>query len=314
MPEFYTYSTAIHETVAVRLIEQKELQSGTENNQSTDLETDKRSYYLRKNLMVYVIAAILQFSAANATVNLVTSLAGGEKGFAALAVTYAAGYLSIITPGLVTSLGCKRTIVVVNIGYLLYTIGNFWTEYYALIPAGVVGGYSIAAVWVTSSTYLNALGVDYAKTHRTTGNKMISFTNGIATFCFFSGMLVGNLAISLLLLPTRDHNDVKITNASTDQCSLVPESLSENQWVYVLRSVLTGMCVISLILIVFFLDNLREETATKFSLVKLVMDVKENIVQCGKILLQPNIGLVVPWIIACGISIAFLPGTFARVS
>lgn len=212
------------------------------------------------------------------------------------------------------SLGCKQTVVIVNISYLLYTIGNFWTEYYTLLPAGVFGGYSIAAVWVTSSTYLNALGVDYAKTHNTTGNKMISFTNGIVTFCFFSGMLVGNLAILLLLLPTRDHNDVKFTNTSIDRCSLVPESLSENQWVYVLRSVLTGMCVVVLILTVFFLDNLRDEITTKFSLVKSVIDVKNNIVQCGKILSQPNIGFVVPWIIACGISVAFLPGTFARVS
>ena len=105
---------------------------------------------------------------------------------------------------------------------------------------------------------------------------MISFTNSIATFCIFSGMLIGNLAILLLLLPTRDHNEVKVTNASSDQCSLVPESLSENQWVYFLKSLLTGMCVIALILTVFFLDNMKEEMATKFSLVKLLMDIKKT--------------------------------------
>ena len=317
MPESHTYSTAIQEAVAVRLIEHSE--SGVSYKSSLHVssplaETDKTSYYFYKNLTVYVIAAILQFSAANATVNLVTSLAGEDKGFAALVVTYAAGYLSIITPGLVTSLGCKKSIIIVNIGYLLHSIGNFWTEYYALLPAGVFGGYSIAAVWVTSSTYLNALGIDYAKTHKTTGDKMISFTNGIATFCFFSGMLIGNLATSLLLLPTRDNSDVKATNASSDQCSLVPESLSENQWVYFLRSLLTVMCLIALILTVFFLDNMKEEMATKFSLVKLLMDIKGGIVQCGKILSRPNISLVIPWIVACGISVAFLPGTFARVS
>ena len=53
---------------------------------------DKSSHYSCKNLTVYVIAAILQFSAANATVNLVTSLAGEDKGFSMLVVTYVKGY------------------------------------------------------------------------------------------------------------------------------------------------------------------------------------------------------------------------------
>lgn len=63
----------------MRLSEQNELKFGAESVQSSDPETDKRSCYLRKNLIVYVIVAILQFSAANATVNLVTSLAGGVR-------------------------------------------------------------------------------------------------------------------------------------------------------------------------------------------------------------------------------------------
>ena len=122
MPESHTYSTAIQEAVAVRLIEHSE--SGVSYKSSLHVrsplaETDKTSYYFYKNLTIYVIAAILQFSAANATVNLVTSLAGEDKGFAALVVTYVAGYSSIITPGLVTSLGCKKSIIIVNIGYLL---------------------------------------------------------------------------------------------------------------------------------------------------------------------------------------------------
>ena len=309
MPQFHVYSTATHEVVAARIIGSREQVTiyGSLLHLS-DAKTDKNSSYFFRNLIIYIISAVLQFSAANATVNLVTSLAGEEKGFATLLVTYVAGYSSAITPGLLASLGCKKVIIIVNIGYLLFTIGNFQTEYYTLLPAAVLGGYSIAAVWMTSNTYLNALGVSYAKTHNTTESMMISLTNGMAAFCFCSGMLMGNLVSSLLLLPTRDND---ITNA-TEQCSLEPEKFSENQWVYILRSTLTGMCVIALILSV-FLDNLREETVAKFTIVKLVTDVKKSIVECGKILLQPNIALAVPWIVGCGMSIAILPGTFARV-
>jgi len=64
---------------------------------------------------------------------------------------------------------------------------------------------------------------------------------------------------------------------------------------------------------VFFLDDLKEEMVTKFIVVKLIMDVKENIIECERIIFQPNVGLVVPWTTTCGMSIAILPGIFARV-
>ena len=310
MPEFHIYSSTVHDLVATRMME-----AGESTNSDDDIQPNenkgKYSYYL-KNTMIYTISAILQYACVNGTLSLLTSLAGEQKGFATLVVTYVTGYSAVITPGLIASLGCKKVIVIVNICYLLFSIGNFQTEYYTLLPAGVFGGYSIAAVWMCGATYLNTLGVSYAKTHKTTENKMISYTNGISTACFSSGMLIGSLVSSVLLLPTRDNDIVKVANA-TEQCSLEPENLSENQWVYSLRGTLTGMCVIALILSVFFLDNLKEEMVGKFSIIKLVTDVKENIVECGRALSLPNIGLAIPLLIASGIAIGVFPGTFSRV-
>ena len=71
----------------------------------------------------------------------------------------------IVAPGLIKSLGCKTVIVIVNIGYLLFSIGNIKVEYYTLIPAAVFGGYSVGTVWVCGATYLNILGVSYAQNH-----------------------------------------------------------------------------------------------------------------------------------------------------
>lgn len=310
MPKFHIYSNKVHEVVANRTM------SGESNNDDDDaIQNDGKgiySYYL-KNTIMYVISATLQYATVNGTLSLVTSLAGEQIGFVALVVTYVAGYLAILTPGLITSLGCKKVIVIVNVGYLVFSIGNFNAEYYTLLPAGVFGGYSIASSWVCGTTYLNTLGVSYAATHKTTENKMISYTNGISMACFSSGLLLGNLVSSLLLLPTKDNDVVKVAN-STEECALErPENLSENQWVYFLRGTLTGMCVIALILSVFFLDNLKEESTTKFSIKNLMKSVKENTRETGKAVLQPNIGLVVPWLIACGIAIAVFPGTFSRV-
>jgi len=107
----------------------------------------KYSYYM-KNCIVYIISAILQYSVANGTLNLLTSFAGEEKGFATLVVVYVSSYLVILAPGLIKSLGCscKPVIVIVNVGYLLFSIGSIKVEYYSLIPAAVFGRYSVG-VW-----------------------------------------------------------------------------------------------------------------------------------------------------------------------
>ena len=310
MPKFHVYSTTVVDLVASRAMEEDEFDKDAAMSDGD--RRGKYSYYL-KNAMVYVVSAVLQYATVNGTLALVTSLAGEQKGLATLVVTYITALSLITSPGLITSLGCKRVIVMVNIGYLVFSIGNFHTEYYTLLPAAAFGGFSIGTAWVCGTTYLNNLGVSYATTHKTTENKMISYTNGISMACYSSGLLMGNLMSSLLLLPTRDNDVIKVAN-STEKCSLRPEKLSEDQWVYILRGVLTGTCLVALILSVFFLDNLREETIRKFSIQKLVMDIKESTIEVGRTALQPNIGLVIPLVVTCGIGIAIFPGTFSRVS
>ena len=316
MPKFHVYLSTVHELVAKRIVETDgESTDDKMDDATTTLDVDNGGkYYYLKNTIICTVSSVLQYASVNGTLSLVTSLAGERKGFAALFVTYLAGYLAILSPGLITSLGCKKVIVTVNIGYLVFTIGNFFTEYYTLLPAGVFGGFSIATVWVSVTTYLNTLGVSYARAYKASENRMISYTNGISTACFSGGIFFGNLVSSLLLTPTRNSDEIKDFN-STEKCSLgQPENLSENQWVYIFRGTLTGMCTVALILSVFFLDNLKEEAVSKFSITKLFMDIKESIVESGKAILQPNVGLIVPLIITCGIAIAVFPGTFSRVS
>ena len=201
-------------------------------------------------------------------------------------------------------------IVIVNIGYLLFSVGNFTVQYYTLLPAAVFSGYSVGSAWVCGATYLNLLGMDYAKYHKMTENKMISYTSGISMFYFSSGFLFGNAVSSLLLSPTRDNDAVKVVN-STDECSLEPENIAENVWVYALRGTLTGMCILSLFLLI-FLDNVKDETVNckKFSVKYLLRDVKDTIHVFGETSHQSNIGLVIPISIATGIGITYVQGTY----
>ena len=341
MPQFHVYTTAVYEVVANNIIESTESTDSSDLARSdiiipdgrpfpddsfkrlearpreqlspgvADCRQNKYSYYM-KNFIVYIVSSILQYSVVNGTLNLLTSLAGEEKGFATLVVTYIASYMAIFAPGLIKSLGCKAVIVIVNIGYLIFSIGNFKVEYYTLIPAAVFGGYSVGTVWICGATYLNILGVSYAQTHRTTTNKMISYTNGISMFCFCSGILIGNIISSLLLFPTRDNEAAMTTNA-TEKCSLEPENLSENKFVYIFRSVMVLMSVVGLILSVFFLDSLKEEKIEPFKLLSLLTNIKNSLIDTGKAWCHST-GLVTPLLIAGGIGIAFFPGTFSRVS
>jgi len=317
MPQFHIYSTTSSEVIAGRIITstEKEFDVGKVDHEKFSAEVRRARNLYIKNVFVYVITAILQYSVANGSFSLMTSLAGEKKGFAALLVTYISAMLAaILTPGLVASLGCKAVIIIVNIGYLLFSIGNFTVELYSLLPAVTFGGYSVGSVWICGATYLNLLGMEYAKHHKTTENKMISHTNGISMFCFSSGFLLGNAVSSLLLLPTRNTEAAKVVN-STDECSLEPEKIAENEWVYALKSTLIGMCVLSLLLLVFF-DNVKDETVSekKSNVKNLLTDIKETVIEFGNGFMQPKVGLVIPLPIAAGISITYFPGTFSRVS
>ena len=327
MPQFHVYSTGACEVVAARIIDNATTKfnpggcdpvqpPNPDCKERLDVRVDSRrgkySYYL-KNCLVYVVSAILQYSVANGTLNLLTSLAGEEKGFATLVVVYISSYMAVSTPGLIKTLGCKAVIVIVNAGYLIFSIGNIKVEYYTLIPAAIFGGYSVGAVWICGATYLNILGVSYAQNHKTTANKMISYTNGISMFCFSSGMLIGSAVSSLILLPTREDGATRVANA-TEECSLEPENLAENKFVYILRSVIIVMGIVSLILSVFFLDTPKEEKIEPFKVLNLLTNTKDCLIEHVKALWRPNIGLVTPIMIAGGIGIAFPPGIFSRVS
>ena len=212
MPQFHIYSTESSEVIAGRIIAstEKELDVGKVDYEKFSVEVRRARNSYMKNVLIYVITAILQYSVVNSSFSLMTSLAGERKGFAALVVSYASTMFAILTPGLIASLGCKAVIITVNIGYLILSIGNFTVEYYSLLPAAVFAGYSVGSVWICGATYLNLLGIGYAKYHKTTENKMISYTNGISMFCFSSGFLFGNTISSLLLSPTRDNEAVKV--------------------------------------------------------------------------------------------------------
>ena len=320
MPQFHSYSIAVDEVVAARIIDSIE-NTKLHNAQSVIITDEltredgqrrgKYSYYL-KNCIIYIISAILQYSVANGTLNLLTSLAGKEMGFATLVVVYVSSYMVILAPGSIKSLGCKTVIVIVNVGYLLFSIGNIKVEYYTLIPAAVFGGYSVGTVWVCGSTYLNILGVSYAQNHKTSANKMISYTNGISMFCFSSGMLLGSALASLILLPTREYDITRATNSS-EECFIEPETLAESKFVYILRSTIIAMCIVSLILSVFFLDNLKEEKIERFKLTDLLTNTKNSLIDIMKVFCRIRIVLIMPLLIADGIGIGYLPGIFSRV-
>ena len=101
MPQFHVYTTTVGEAVATRIIDFTEttvVPGKPTQNDSCKKQHDrvgvegrrgKYSYYM-KNFVVYIVSAIMQYSVVNGTLNLLTSLAGEEKGFATLVVTYIA--------------------------------------------------------------------------------------------------------------------------------------------------------------------------------------------------------------------------------
>jgi len=75
------------------------------------------------------------------------------------------------------------------------------------------------------------------------------------------------------------------------------------------------MCILPLLLLI-FLDNVKDESVNSrnFSVKNLLTDIKQTVIEFGKGSMQPKVGLVFPLLITAGIGIAYIPGTYSRVS
>lgn len=119
-------------------------------------EIKKDKFKITKNMLIVSFGFLFLFTAFQSLQNLQSSLNPDKGlGLASLSVIYCALILScmFVPPIMVGRLGCKWTLVISMVGYVLYTSANYYAKWWTLIPASILIG-KLNKLFITLEKYL----------------------------------------------------------------------------------------------------------------------------------------------------------------
>ncbi|XP_019639319.1 PREDICTED: uncharacterized protein LOC109481218 [Branchiostoma belcheri] len=154
------------------------------------------------NLIVQSFGFLLLFTAYQSLQNLQSSINDDRNiGQTSLAVLYGVLILScpFLAPVVMGLFGLKWTITGSMMSYVIFTIANYWLEFYTLIPASVLVGAAAACLWAANGAYLTELAIKYAQVSKENLSVVITRFFGIFFGIFQTSQIWGNLISSLVL-------------------------------------------------------------------------------------------------------------------
>ena len=89
---------------------------------------------------------------------------------------------------LIKMLGCKKTITVCFIPYILFMAANLYADWFTMIPASVLVGLAAAPLWAAKCTYLTEMGKRYAEVSMLSEDAAINRFFGMFFMAFQSGI------------------------------------------------------------------------------------------------------------------------------
>ena len=286
------------------------------NPQSNVIIPYSKYHYYYKNFIVFSAAVVLSYTAAYASLNLLTTIAGQALGFTSLTVfAFVAFVVTFFTLPLLRSFGAQRMLIVTHIAFFLFVVCQFYVSYITLIPAAVFVGLATTFFWICGVTYLNKIAVDYGDEYGICHEKMMSFANGIAMGCYTGGALLGSALSSSILLPSGlDEQSVAVGNESCNLEQSTDHIDPYNKYLMILRGVLLLCALIASIIAVLFLDKLKGEHV-KSTWRNILFELKRsNIEFFTTILLKKTyILLGFPLVMTTAVVESFTFGSFAKV-
>ena len=153
-------------------------------------EVKKMKFKIIKNLIIVSFAFLCNFTAFQSLSNLQSSLNKVDGlGTASLSVVYAALVISclFLPPVMIKNIGCKWSIAISFVPYVIYTAANFYAQWYTLIPAAILLGLGAAPLWSAKCTYLTETGIVYARLTGETSEAVVNRFFGVFFMIFQTG-------------------------------------------------------------------------------------------------------------------------------
>ncbi|XP_052062455.1 protein unc-93 homolog A-like isoform X2 [Mytilus californianus] len=240
------------------------------------------TFTISKNLAIISTGFLLLFTSFNSLSNLQSTLNKEEAlGTVGLSVIYCAGVLScLFLPSFVIgNLGCKWTIALSMVCYVVYMGANFHAVWGTLVPASIIIGIGASTLWSATSTYLTQIAVWYAELTQRTTDEVTNTFFGFFYMFFQTSQIWGNL-ISSTVFKTKSSNDTQINlhlcganfdpKLPTNSSNLARPSDTK---VYMLCSIYLGCAFLAFFVIATFLDNINLDVRNNYTKRKISLSV-----------------------------------------
>ncbi|KFO20788.1 protein unc-93 homolog A isoform X1 [Fukomys damarensis] len=222
-----------------------------------------------KNVLVISFGFLLLFTAYGSLQNLQSSLhSEGGLGVATLSSLYGAVLLSsmFLPPIFIKRFGCKWTIIGAMGCYVAFSLGNFKSSWYTLVPTSVLLGLGAAPLWSAQCTYLTILGNSQARKVGELGKNVVNKYFGVFFFIFQSSGVWGNLISSLVFHQTPNKeffSEDQLMSCGAKDCLMSTVAANyttqpSQKLVYTLLSIYTGSGVLAILLIAIFLEPIED--------------------------------------------------------
>ncbi|KAL4235033.1 unc-93 A [Mactra antiquata] len=296
-----------------------------EKDKMEQLEINMGKMKILKNLFIISFAFVLLFTAFLSLSNLQSSLNREEGlGTVGLAVLYGAVTLSCMTlpPFVIDIFGCKWTVALGMLCFILYMAANFYATWWTIIPGAIVLGLGAAPLWSAKCTYLTQTGVWYAKLTGKSEDAIINSFFGFFFSFFQSAQIWGNLVSSIIFTERMDNVTISMKNETIQKCganNCDGEDRTDNyrikkpalDKVYIVCGVYLACAFLAFVLVALCLDKIKldktkQESGKRRLSFNLLLETFRHLVR------NDYQKLLIPITLYSGFEQAFFAGDFTR--
>uniref|UniRef100_A0AC35TLD6 MFS domain-containing protein n=1 Tax=Rhabditophanes sp. KR3021 TaxID=114890 RepID=A0AC35TLD6_9BILA len=161
---------------------------------------DKAKNKILSNMWIISIGLLFLFIAFHGLQNLQTSI-NGKLGSDSLAIFYLSMALSslYLPPVVIHWLGCKITLMLSIVVYIMYMCINFYPSYYTLIPASILCGFAGSCLRAAQCSYITECGIKFARINIEAPITVIVRFFGYFFMTVHLGQVIGNIMSSLII-------------------------------------------------------------------------------------------------------------------
>lgn len=227
-----------------------------------------------KNVLVVSCGFFLLFTAYGGLQNLQSSLYNEDGlGVVTLSTIYCTMMLSsmFLPPVLIKKFGCKWTMAGSMCCYMIFSLANFYPNWYTLIPTSILLGLGAAPLWSAQCTYITIMGNLQAQKEGKLAKDVVNQYFGLFFLIFQSSGMWGNLISSLVFSQTP--SKVAIPEDQLKSCGakdcLMDTEVSNSTYhpshhlTYTLLGIFNGSSVLAILLVSVFLESVENRLASE---------------------------------------------------